>query len=410
MGGVFVRVFNTRALTGGGAGATSATVTSATTTMYTPMAAAATANQQLTSGQGVLNPLAATAAGARAPAVAVAGGTVAAGAGGGQGSGSPADSPAFCKALVRFLYERLVERCFRGTKLQLISAAERADVLEVMTALRLLLQQEPRLLGLLASKTALSPLVAALAPASSTFPPLMSTALTSAAAGSTGTAAAGGGDAGGGGDGDAELTRGHEDKGVNHEAAAGEEAGGSRSSSSKATGLSLAVDAERLACGALQLLLLVTQSHQVMDALLDEPLLRQLHWVLYQPPSCRVLQLTLDLLKAVAVTATAAIVAGYQGGAVLLLHVVLHPSGSSWPWPGGEAVNREVEEGVIKAAAGVLGKMMCQPGHGPRVKLLLSQLLPPGLVTSLEEGPPEALLRALAMVSGGGGGWGPREG
>jgi DnaJ family protein C protein 13 len=307
------------------------------------------------------------------------------------------------------LYERLVERCFRGAKLQQISAVERAEVLEVMTALRLLLQQEPRLLGLLASKTALSPLVAALAPAASTYPPLMTTVLFTSSGGSGIPAAAGDGDSSGGSS-KGEVSVSH----VNGDAAGLTNTGlagvgatsGSRSSSSsgsnsRPTGPSLAVDAERLAYSALQLLLLVTQSHQVMDALLDEQLLRQLHWLLHQPPSCRVLQLTLELLKAVAVTATAAVVAGYQGGAVLLLSLVLHPTGSSWPWPGGEAVNREVEEGVVKAAAGVLGKMMSQPGHGPRVKLLMSQLLPPGLVMAVEEGPPEALLRALASVRGG---------
>jgi len=46
---------------------------------------------------------------------------------------------------------------------------------------------------------------------------------------------------------------------------------------------------------------------------------------------------------------------------------------------------------------------MAQPSHGPRVVLLMGKLLPPGLVASIAEGPPAAVLRALGQV---GGGWG----
>lgn len=40
---------------------------------------------------------------------------------------------------------------------------------------------------------------------------------------------------------------------------------------------------------------------------------------------------------------------------------------------------------------------MGDAAHGPRVRLLLEQLLPPGLVAGVVEGPPEAVLRALAQ-------------
>lgn len=41
---------------------------------------------------------------------------------------------------------------------------------------------------------------------------------------------------------------------------------------------------------------------------------------------------------------------------------------------------------------------MAQPTHGPRVQLVLSKLLPPGLVAAVAEGPPEMVLRALGQV------------
>jgi hypothetical protein len=57
-----------------------------------------------------------------------------AGAGAG-GSGIPSDPSGFCKALVRYLYDRLVERCFRGAELQQLSGTEARNVLDVVTAL-----------------------------------------------------------------------------------------------------------------------------------------------------------------------------------------------------------------------------------------------------------------------------------
>jgi hypothetical protein len=55
--------------------------------------------------------------------------------GGGVSSGVPSDPSGFCKALVRYLYDRLVERCFRGAELQQLTGHEAADVLDVVTAL-----------------------------------------------------------------------------------------------------------------------------------------------------------------------------------------------------------------------------------------------------------------------------------
>jgi hypothetical protein len=71
----------------------------------------------------------------------------------------------------------------------------------------------------------------------------------------------------------------------------------------------------------------------------------------------------------------------------------------SWPWPGSEAATAEAEGAASKAAAAdVLSALLAQPTHGPRVSLLLHKLLPPGLVASIAEGPPEAVMRALSQV------------
>lgn len=73
----------------------------------------------------------------------------------------------------------------------------------------------------------------------------------------------------------------------------------------------------------------------------------------------------------------------------------------SWPWPGSDAATAEAEGAPAKlAAADVLSALLAQPTHGPRVGLLLGKLLPPGLVASIADGPPEAVLRALGQVQG----------
>lgn len=72
-----------------------------------------------------------------------------------------------------------------------------------------------------------------------------------------------------------------------------------------------------------------------------------------------------------------------------------------WPWPGGDSPSTALSESTDAAkaaAADVLGALMSQPSHGPRVALLLGKLLPPGLVAAIGEGPPAAVLRALGQV------------
>lgn len=146
-----------------------------------------------------------------------------------------------------------------------------------------LLESEPRLLGLLSSKSALSPLVACITPAAASWPPLY------------------------------------------EQAAAAEAAGGPDvSSSSSMDAATLAETGEQLASLGLQLLLRATANAAVQEALTDEALLRQLYWLCVQPPSARVLNAALALLRRLSSSPLAASVGGYQGGGVMLMSVLLH--------------------------------------------------------------------------------------
>lgn len=281
VGGVFVRVFNQRGRSG--ASASNATVTAATTA-----AAAAT-------GPG--GPLQRS---STIPAASPAAGSLAGAATGAAAAGQPQDPAGFCKALVRYLYDRLVERCYRGSELHLLGKSEATDVLEVVQALHNLLEAEPRLLGLLSSKSALSPLVACITPAASSHPPLYEQAAAAVA-----------------------EADGHpQEVPADESSAAG--AGNSSKAASEADAAALAETAEKLAALGLQLLTRAIANAAVAEALTDESLLRQLYWLAVQPPSSRVLVGALGLLRRLTASPLAALVAGYQGGTVLLLSVLLH--------------------------------------------------------------------------------------
>jgi hypothetical protein len=126
VGGVFIRVFNQRGRSS--ANASNATVTAATATAAVAPAAAAAAGAAGTHP----GPLSQQPQQQRGSAGGAAAGWAA---GAGAASGVPSDPSGFCKALVRYLYGRLVERCFRGTELQQLPAAEAQNVLDVVTAL-----------------------------------------------------------------------------------------------------------------------------------------------------------------------------------------------------------------------------------------------------------------------------------
>lgn len=125
VGGVFIRVFNQRGSSS--ANASNATVTAATATAAAAVPAASPA------GAGHTGPLSVQQQPQQPQRGS--GGGAAAFAGAAGSSGVPADPSGFCKALVRYLYDRLVERCFRGAELQQLPASEARNVLDVVTAL-----------------------------------------------------------------------------------------------------------------------------------------------------------------------------------------------------------------------------------------------------------------------------------
>jgi DnaJ family protein C protein 13 len=49
------------------------------------------------------------------------------------------------------------------------------------------------------------------------------------------------------------------------------------------------------------------------------------------------------------------------------------------------------------AAASLLGKLMAQPMHGPRVAITIARFLPDGLVSAIRDGPGDAVVTALGL-------------
>ncbi|GLC44152.1 hypothetical protein PLESTM_001561500 [Pleodorina starrii] len=332
----------------------------------------------------------------------------------------PPDPPAFCKALVRFLFDALLPL----PPAILPPPASLPPLLAVLAATARLLDSEPRLLGVLASRSALSPFVACLQPAAyaalTTNPqpqPQPPTA-EAAVAEQQKRGSSGGGDGGG-------------DRPVGQSAP---------------SGLASAwYWADRLAVAGMALLSRAAQHGACLEAFADEHCGRLLFWLLHRPPSLEALAAALRLLRAVAGQAPAAGVAALQGGWLYLLEVLLHRG--TWPWQqqtqtqthqalqtqsqsqtqtqqtevqvqaqaqrmaagmggvgggGGKGAAEEAAEAAAAdearcEAAALLGRLMAHPTHGSLVRLSLQRLLPPGLVAAIAEGPPGVVLQALTQ-------------
>lgn len=68
-----------------------------------------------------------------------------------------------------------------------------------------------------------------------------------------------------------------------------------------------------------------------------------------------------------------------------LLSVLLPVSDAA----GSDAPSRTAHEGMRVEVANLLGRLISQAQHGPRVELLLGRILPPGLVACIRDGPGE---------------------
>ncbi|MBA0810306.1 hypothetical protein Gohar_002310, partial [Gossypium harknessii] len=105
-------------------------------------------------------------------------------------------------------------------------------------------------------------------------------------------------------------------------------------------------------------------------------LLQMLHFA----PACR--EGALHVLYALASTPELAWAAAKHGGVVYILELLL-------------PLQEEIPLQQRAAAASLLGKLVAQPMHGPRVAITLARFLPDGLVSVIRDGPGEAVVSAL---------------
>ncbi|XP_024523013.1 dnaJ homolog subfamily C GRV2 isoform X1 [Selaginella moellendorffii] len=106
--------------------------------------------------------------------------------------------------------------------------------------------------------------------------------------------------------------------------------------------------------------------------------------LLLTSPACR--DGTLRVLYALASTSELAWAAAKHGGVVYILQLLL-------------PLQEEIPSQQRAAAASLLGKLLSQPMHGPRVAITLGRFLPDGLVSVVRDGPGEAVVIALEQTT-----------
>ncbi|KAG9152930.1 hypothetical protein Leryth_012550 [Lithospermum erythrorhizon] len=106
--------------------------------------------------------------------------------------------------------------------------------------------------------------------------------------------------------------------------------------------------------------------------------------MLHASPSCR--EGVLHVLYALASTAELAWQVAKHGGVVYILELLL-------------PVQEEIPLQQRAAAASLLGKLVGQPMHGPRVAITLARFLPDGLVSIIRDGPGEAVINTIEQTT-----------
>ncbi|CAL9234395.1 unnamed protein product [Arabidopsis halleri] len=106
--------------------------------------------------------------------------------------------------------------------------------------------------------------------------------------------------------------------------------------------------------------------------------------MLHSAPSFR--EGALHVLYALASTPELAWAAAKHGGVVYILELLL-------------PLQKEIPLQQRAAAASLLGKLVAQPMHGPRVAITLVRFLPDGLVSIIRDGPGEAVVHALERTT-----------
>ncbi|CAK9172281.1 unnamed protein product [Ilex paraguariensis] len=106
--------------------------------------------------------------------------------------------------------------------------------------------------------------------------------------------------------------------------------------------------------------------------------------MLHSAPSCR--EGALHVLYSLASTPELAWAAAKHGGVVYILEILL-------------PLQEEIPLQQRAAAASLLGKLVGQPMHGPRVAITLARFLPDGLVSVIRDGPGEAVISAIEQTT-----------
>ncbi|KHN10408.1 DnaJ like subfamily C member 13 [Glycine soja] len=138
----------------------------------------------------------------------------------------------------------------------------------------------------------------------------------------------------------------------------------------------------QLCLGVLSLLTAHAPCLQAMVA--DGSSLLLLLQMLHSSPSCR--EGSLHVLYALASTPELAWAAAKHGGVVYILELLL-------------PLKEEIPLQQRAMAASLLGKLVSQPMHGPRVSITLARFLPDGLVSVIRDGPGEAVVVALEQTT-----------
>lgn len=243
----------------------------------------------------------------------------------------------------------------------------RRHLLECLTALSRLLDAHPRLMGVLATKPALEPLLECITPVGElghSGPLWPKFKLPGAHLPTTAGTAAG-----------EEEQR--EDRILPRERWTRVKAfsQGTREDQAGVQGLLAGCEA---ASAALGILLKLTAHAGCVDAMASEKCVVQAYWVAHRPPRPEDQMKALKLLHALSATPAAAWAAAAHGG-VFFLAEVLIPVGLE-----SDEGDRAAQESAKIGSAAVLARLAAHPLHGPRVLLWLGKLLPPGLVAAIQ--------------------------
>ncbi|CAM8880026.1 unnamed protein product [Rhodiola kirilowii] len=130
--------------------------------------------------------------------------------------------------------------------------------------------------------------------------------------------------------------------------------------------------------------ILTTYAPSLEAMVSDSSCLLLLFQMLHSAPSCR--EGALHVLYALASTSELAWAAAKHGGVVYILELLL-------------PLKEEIPLQQRASAASLLGKLVGQPMHGPRVAITLARFLPDGLVSITRDGPGEAVIYALEQTT-----------